>query len=323
MRKILCVFAMLTTLLVCCTTALAQQNFPTKPVRLLIPYAAGGAVDILGRTLGDELSKRWGQPVIIENRTGAGGTIASQVVAKSDPDGYTLVIVASGHSINPYLYKKLPYDTFKDFTPISLLGSSPNMMMVAATSPFKTVADVIAAARAKPGSLSYGQSGIGTSTHLAGELFKYMAKVDISTVSYKGGAPIINDLLGGHLPLSFNNIPESISQIRAGTLRPLGVTSAKRSAVLPDVPTIAESGVPGYDTAVWWGLLGPAGMPVDLAAKISKDCAAALNSPAVKQRLDNLGAAVIGTTPTEFDKYIRAEYQKWGPIIKAAGIKAE
>ena len=323
MRRIFRIFAIVAALVVCGSSAFAQQNFPTKPVRLLIPYAAGGAVDILGRTLGDELSKRWGQPVIIENRTGAGGTIASQVVAKSDPDGYTLVIVASGHSINPYLYKKLPYDTFKDFTPISLLGSSPNMMMVAASSPFKTVADVIAAARAKPGSLSYGQSGIGTSTHLAGELFKYMAKVDITTVSYKGGAPIINDLLGGHLPLSFNNIPESISQIRAGTLRPLGVTSAKRAAVLPDVPTIAESGVPGYDTAVWWGLLGPAGMPADLAAKISKDCSAALNSPAVKQRLDNLGAAVAGTTPAEFDKYIRAEYQKWGPIIKAAGIKAE
>jgi tripartite-type tricarboxylate transporter receptor subunit TctC len=322
MRRIVRMFLILVVSFVCSATAFAQ-NFPTKPVRLLIPYAAGGAVDILGRTLGDELSKRWGQPVIIENRTGAGGTIASQVVAKSDPDGYTLVIVASGHSINPYLYKRLPYDTFTDFTPISLLGSSPNMMMVAATSPFKKVADVIAAARAKPGSLSYGQSGIGTSTHLAGELFKYMAKVDISTVSYKGGAPIINDLLGGHLPLSFNNIPESISQIRAGTLRPLGVTSAKRAAVLPDVPTIAESGVPGYDTAVWWGLLGPGKMPADLAAKISKDCSAALNSPAVKQRLDNLGAAVAGTTPDEFDKYIRAEYQKWGPIIKAAGIKAE
>ena len=320
MRRMFRVSVVLVVSLVFSAAAFAQ-NFPTKPVRLLIPYAAGGAVDILGRTLGDELSKRWGQPVIIENRTGAGGTIASQVIAKSDPDGYTLVIVASGHSINPYLYQKLPYDTFKDFTPISLLGSSPNMMMVAATSPFKTVADVIAAARAKPGSLSYGQSGIGTSTHLAGELFKSMAKVDISTVSYKGGAPIINDLLGGHLPLSFNNIPESISQIKSGNLRALGVTTATRSAVLPDVPTIAESGVPGYDTAVWWGLLGPGGMPVDLAAKISKDCSAALNSPAVKQRLDNLGAAVIGTTPTEFDKYIRAEYQKWGPIIKAAGIK--
>jgi tripartite-type tricarboxylate transporter receptor subunit TctC len=323
MRSMFRIFAALAALLVCGSSAVAQSNFPTKPVRLLIPYAAGGAVDILGRTLGDELSKRWGQPVIIENRTGAGGTIASQVVAKADPDGYTLVIVASGHPINPYLYKKLPYDTFKDFTEIALLGSSPNMMLVASTSPFKKVADVIAAAKAKPGSLSYGQSGIGTSTHLAGELFKYMAKVDITSVSYKGGAPIINDLLGGHLPLSFNNIPESISQIRAGTLRPLGVTSAKRAAVLPDVPTIAESGVPGYDTSVWWGMLGPAGMPADLAAKISKDCSAALHSPAVKQRLDNLGATIAGSTPAEFAKLVRADYEKWGPIIKAAGIKAE
>jgi tripartite-type tricarboxylate transporter receptor subunit TctC len=303
------------------TSALAQQSFPTKPVRLLIPYAAGGAVDILGRTLGDELSKRWGQPVIIENRTGAGGTIASQVVAKSEPDGYTLVIIASGHAINPYLYKQLPYDTFKDFTPISLLGSSPNMLLVAAKSPFKTLGDVLAEARAKPGSLSYGMSGIGTSTHLAGELLKYMAKVNITAVSYKGGAPQINDLLGGHIPLSFNNIPESIGQIRGGSLRVLGVTSAKRSAVLPDSPTIAEAGIPDYDTGVWWGMLGPGGMPAGLAAKISKDCAGALHAPAVKQRLDNLGAAVLGTTGPEFDEFIRAEYQKWGPIIKAAGIK--
>jgi tripartite-type tricarboxylate transporter receptor subunit TctC len=259
--------------------------------------------------------------VIIENRTGAGGTIASQVVAKSEPDGYTLVIIASGHAINPYLYKQLPYDTFKDFTPISLLGSSPNMLLVAAKSPFKTLGDVLSEARAKPGSLSYGMSGIGTSTHLAGELLKYMAKVNITAVSYKGGAPQINDLLGGHIPLSFNNIPESIGQIRGGSLRVLGVTSAKRSAVLPDSPTIAEGGIPGYDTGVWWGMLGPGGMPADLAAKISRDCAGALHAPAVKQRLDNLGAAVLGTTGPEFDKFIQAEHQKWGPIIKAAGIK--
>ena len=323
MRGMFRIFAVLATLLVGSTAALAQQSFPSKQVRLLIPYAAGGAVDILGRTLGDELSKKWGQPVIIENRTGAGGTIASQVVAKSAPDGYTLVIVASGHAINPYLYLNLPYDTFRDFRPISLLGSSPNILLVAANSPYKTLAALLAAARAKPGSLSYGMSGIGTSTHLAGELLKYMAKVDIVAVSYKGGAPIINDLLGGHLPLSFNNIPESIGQIKGGNLRPLGVTSATRSAVLPDVPTIAEAGVPGYDTAVWWGLLGPGGLSADLAAKISKDCAEALHAPAVKQRLDNLGAIVAGTSPADFAKLIRADYEKWGPIIKAAGIKGE
>jgi tripartite-type tricarboxylate transporter receptor subunit TctC len=323
MKGVFRIFVLLAALVLYGTAAFAQQGFPSKPVRLLIPYAAGGAVDILGRTLGDELSRRWGQPVIIENRTGAGGTIASQALVKSDPDGYTLIIVASGHSMNPYLYQKLPYDTFKDFVPVSLLGSSPNMMLVAAGSPFKRLADVLAAARAKPGSLSYGMSGIGTSTHLAGELFKYMAKVDIVAVSYKGGAPIINDLLGGHLPLSFNNIPESISHIRSGNLRALGMTTAVRSAALPDVPTIAESGVPGYDTAVWWGMLGPGGMSADLAAKISRDCAAALNVPAVKQRLDSLGATIAGTTPAEFARLIRSDYEKWGPIIKAAGIKPE
>ncbi len=323
MKRMFWIFAAVAAFLVCGTPALAQQGFPSKPVRLLIPYAAGGAVDILGRTLGDELSKRWKQPVVIENRTGAGGTIASAVVAKAAPDGYTLVIVASGHAINPYLYQNLPYDTFKDFRPISFLASSPNMMIVASTSPFKSVGDVLAAARAKPGSLSYGMSGIGTSTHLAGELFKYMAKVDIVAVSYKGGAPIINDLLGGHIPLSFNNIPESIGQIKGGTLRPLGVTSAGRSAILPNVPTIAESGVPGYDTFVWWGMLGPAALPEELTAKISKDCAEALHTPAVKQRLDNLGATVAGTSPADFAKLIKADYDKWGPVIKAAGIKGE
>lgn len=306
-----------------CGTSFAQQGFPSKPVHLLIPYAPGGAVDILGRTLGEELSKKWGQPVLVENRTGAGGVIASQVVAKAEPDGYTLIVVAMGHSINPYLYANLPYDTFKDFTPISLLGSSPNVLLVASSSPYKTLADVLAAAREKPGSLAYGMAGNGTSTHLAGELLKYMAKVNIAPIAYKGGAPIIVDLLGGHIPLSFNNIPESIGQINNGSLRPLGVTSATRAEALPNVPTIAEAGVSGYDTSVWWGLLAPAGLPADLTAKISKDCVEAINTPAVKQRLHNLGATVSGSSPADFAKYIKAEYDKWGPIIKAAGIKIE
>lgn len=309
--------------MVACGSSFAQQGFPSKPVHLLIPYAPGGAVDILGRTLGEELSKKWGQPVLVENRPGAGGVIASQVVAKAEPDGYTLIVVAMGHSINPYLYANLPYDTFKDFTPISLLGSSPNVLLVAANSPYKTLADVLAAAREKPGSLAYGMAGNGTSTHLAGELLKYMAKVNIAPIAYKGGAPIIVDLLGGHIPLSFNNIPESISHINNGSLRPLGVTSAARAEALPNVPTIAEGGVPGYDTSVWWGLLGPAGLPADLTAKISKDCVDAINTPAVKQRLNNLGATVTGSSPADFAMYIKTEYDKWGPIIKAAGIKIE
>jgi tripartite-type tricarboxylate transporter receptor subunit TctC len=303
--------------------ASAQAVYPTRAVRILVPYPAGGGVDILARTLGDELSRKWGQSVIIENRPGAGGVVASQALATSPPDGTTLIVVASGHATNPFLYAKLPYDTFKDFTPISLLASSPNILLVRADSPYKTLADLLAAARAKPGSLSYGMAGNGTSTHLAGELLKNLAKVDIVAIPYKGGGPAINDLLGGQIPISLNNGPESMGQISAGSVRALGVTTAKRAALLPDVPTIAEAGVPGYDTGVWWGLLGPANMPADVVAKLSHDFVAAVNAPAVKERLGGMGASPIGSSPQQLDAQIRADYDKWGPIIKAAGIKAE
>jgi tripartite-type tricarboxylate transporter receptor subunit TctC len=303
--------------------ASAQTGFPAKAVHLFVPYPAGGAVDILARTLGDELSKNWGQPVIVENRPGAGGVVASQALATSAPDGYTLIVVASGHATNPFLYPKIPYDTFKDFTPISLLASSPNILLVRADSPYKTLADLLAQARAKPGSLSYGMAGNGTSTHLAGELLKNLAKVDIVAIPYKGGGPAMNDLLGGQIPMSFNNGPESVGQISAGTVRALGVTTAKRAPFLPDVPTMAEAGVPGYDTGVWWGLVGPAGMPATIVAQLSSDFVAALKAPAVRDRLNTLGAAPIGSSPKEFDAVIHADYEKWGPIIKAAGMKAE
>ena len=303
-------------------SALAQAPFPSKPVHIFVPYPAGGAVDILARTLGDVVSKQWGQSVIIENRPGAGGVIASQALVTSPPDGYTLIVVASGHPTNAFLYAKLPYDTFKDFTPISLLASSPNILLVRADSPFKTVADVIAAAKAKPGSLSFGHSGNGTSTHLAGELLKNLAKVDIAAVPYRGGLPAINDLLGGQIPLSFNNGPESVGQIQAGAVRALAVTTAKRASFLPDVPSMSET-VPGYDTEVWWGLLGPAKLPPDIVAKLSHDFVDALNTDGVKERLAKLGATPIGSSPEQFDATIHADTDKWGPIIKAAGIKAE
>jgi tripartite-type tricarboxylate transporter receptor subunit TctC len=303
--------------------AVAQSDYPSRPVHILVPYPAGGGVDIVARTLGDELSKHWGQPVIIENRPGAGGVIASQAVAAAPKDGYLLIVVASGHATNPFLYASLPYDTFKDFTPISLLSSSPNILLVRADSPFKTVADLITEAKKKPGSLSFGHAGNGTSTHLAGELFKSLAKIDITGIPYKGGAPVITDLLGGHLPISFNNAPESLGQIAAGTLRALAVTSATRAAFLPDVPTIAEAGVPGYDTAVWWGLLGAGNLPAAITAKIAKDTTEAMKSPSIKERLAKLGATSIGSSPQDFAKLIQSDYDKWGPIIKAAGIKAE
>src|ERR1700674_2298795 len=227
----------------------SAQPFPSKPVRIFVPYAAGGGVDILARTLGDVVSRQWGQPVVVENRPGAGGVVASQTLVTSPPDGYTLIVVASGHATNPFLYPKIPYDTFNDFAPISLLASSPNILLVRADSPFKTLADMIAQARSKPGSLSFAHAGNGTSTHLAGELLKNLAQIDINAIPYKGGAPAINDLLGGQIPMSFNNGPESVGQIEAGTVRAFAVTTASRASFLPNVPSMAET-LPGYDTEV-------------------------------------------------------------------------
>jgi tripartite-type tricarboxylate transporter receptor subunit TctC len=292
----------------------AQSTFPTKPVHIYVPYAAGGGVDILTRTLGDVVSRQWGQAVVVENRPGAGGVVASQALVQSPADGYALIMVASGHATNPFLYPKIPYDTFRDFTPISLLASSPNILLVRADSPFKTVADVIAQAKAKPGGLSVAHAGTGTPTHFAAELLKSLAKLDISAIPYKGGAPAINDLLGGQIQLSFNNGPESVGQLQAGTVRALAVTTARRAPFLPDVPAIAET-VPGYDTEVWWGLLGPGGLPPDVVEKLSHDFVAALNSDAVRERLTKLGAMPIGSTPQAFDKKIHDDYDKWGPII--------
>jgi tripartite-type tricarboxylate transporter receptor subunit TctC len=323
MRKSFGMFVAAIALVAACGPVAAETAFPTKPVHILVPYPPGGGVDILARTLGDALSKSWGQSVVVENRPGAGGIVASQVLVTSPPDGYTLIVVASGHATNPFLYPKMPYDTFKDFTPISLLASSPNILLVRKDSPFKSLADLIAQARAKPGSLSFGHAGNGTSTHLAGELLKNLAKINMAAIPYKGGAPAINDLLGGQIPMSFNNGPESVGQIKAGTVRALGVTTATRAAFLPDVPTIAEGGVPGYDTEVWWGLLGPAKMPADVVKKLSHDFVAALNTKSVKDRLEPLGATPIGSSPEQFAAKIKADYEKWGPIIKAAGMKVE
>lgn len=300
----------------------AQSDFPTKPVHIFVPYAAGGGVDILARTLGDVVSRQWGQAVVVENRPGAGGVVASQALIQAPADGYTLIVVASGHATNSFLYPKIPYDTFRDFTPISLLASSPNILLVRADSPFKSLSDVIAEAKAKPGSLSFAHAGTGTSTHLAGELLKALAKIDVEAIPYKGGAPAINDLLGGQIPLSINNGPESVGQIQAGTVRALAVTTAARAPFLPDVPSMGET-VPGYDTEVWWGLLGPGGMPRDLVEKISRDFVAALKTDAVKERLAKLGASPIGSSPQAFDAKIHADYDKWGPIVQAAGIKAD
>jgi tripartite-type tricarboxylate transporter receptor subunit TctC len=323
MRRWPATLAAVSALMIASSAAFAQAPYPSRPVHLLVPFPPGGAVDIVARTLSDELSKRWGQQIVVENRPGAGGTIAAAALAKAAPDGYTLILAASGHAIVSYLYPDLPYDPLRDFTPLSLVGSSPNMMLVREDSALRSIADVLAAARDRPGQLSYGYAGNGTSPHLAGELLKYMTKVAITPVPYRGGAPVLNDLLGGHIPLSFNNIPESIAFVQAGRLRPLGVTTAKRSAVLPDVPTIAESGLPGYDTGVWWGFLAPAGLPADIKARLAKDCAEVVQVAAVRDRLLKIGAEPTGGSAEEFDKLIRSDHAKWGPVIKAAGIKGD
>jgi tripartite-type tricarboxylate transporter receptor subunit TctC len=322
-RPIACITLALVVLAALAPATRAQDSYPSKPVHILVPFTPGGAVDIVARTLADELGKRWPVNIIVDNRPGAGGTIAADATAKAAPDGYTLAVVASGHPIAPFLFRKLPYDVFTDFTALTLLGNAPNLAIVRADSPIRSIPDLIAAARAKPGQLSYGHSGNGTSAHLAAELFKAMAKIDIVSVPYKGGVPALNDVLGGHIPLGFNNLPESLAMIRSKTLRALAVTTATRWPLLPDVQTFDEAGVKGYDTGVWWALLGPAGLPGDVKAKISRDAADAMKSPVVKERFEMLGAVPAGSTSDEVAALIRADYEKWGPVIKAAGIVPE
>ena len=299
------------------------ETFPTKPVRILVPYAAGGAVDVLARTLGQSLSKTWGQQPVIENRPGAGGIIASQALTQSAPDGYTLILAASGHPLNQFFYPKLPYDTFKDFTAISEVASSPLAIVVSKDNPMKNFGDLLAAARAKPGSLSYGMSGNGTSAHLAGELLNYMAKIKIQAIPYKGGAPALTAVIAGEIPISVNPLPEVVGQLDGNAVRALAVTTAQRSKALPEIPTVAEAGIAGYDASVWWGVLGPAGMAPDVVAKIHADLAAALKDPVVLTALEKMGATPVGSLPGDFDAFMRAEAKKWEPVLKEADIKMQ
>jgi tripartite-type tricarboxylate transporter receptor subunit TctC len=303
--------------------AVEAQPFPNKPVRVLVPYAAGGAVDVLARTIGQSLLKIWGQQPVIENRPGAGGIIASQALAQSPPDGYTLILVASGHPLNQFFYPKLPYDTFKDFTAISEVAYSPLAIIVSKSNPAKNLGELLAMAREKPEALSYGMSGNGTSAHLAGELLNYMAHVKILSVPYKGGSTALMGVIAGDIPISINPLPEVVGQLDGGAVRAIAVTTAQRSKVLPDVPTVGESGVPGYDASVWWGFLGPAGMAPELVERIHTDLATALKDPVVLTALEKLGATPVGSSPKEFDAYMRAEAAKWEPVLKEVNIKMQ
>ena len=323
MPALINLFLCLAGVVLAMTATARAESFPTRPVHILVPYAAGGAVDLLARTLGQSLAKIWGQQPVIENRPGAGGIVASQALTQSPPDGYTLILVASGHPLNQFIYPSLPYDTFKDFTAISEVASSPLAIVAAKPGQFKTLQDVLAAARKDPDSLSYGMSGNGTSAHLAGELLNYMAGVKIVAIPYKGGAPAITAVIAGEIPLSFNPLAEVVGQLDGGTVQALAVTSAQRSRTLPDVPTVAESGVPGYDVSVWWGFLGPAKMPPELAARIQADLKTSLQDPVVQKTLDQIGATAVGSTPAEFDAFMHAEVAKWQPVLKAANIRAQ
>lgn len=298
-------------------------NFPTKPVHILVPYVPGGALDGMARTLGQALAKIWGQQFVVENRPGAGGIVASQVLILSPADGYTLMLVSSGHANNQFFYPKLPYDTLKDFTAITQVADMPVTFNVARNNPITSLTAMMAAARTHPGGLSYGVSGYGTSAHLAGELLSRMAGVKMVSIPFKGGAPALTAVIAGEIPLSINPLAEVIGHIEGGTVRALAVSSPARSPSLPDVPTFAEEGFPGYMISNWFGLIGPKGMDAALVAKIQQDVATALKDPMMVDYLRMVGAVPVGSTPAAFADFIRSEADKWGPIIKAANIRID
>ena len=300
------------------------QTYPTHPIRLVVPFPAGGTTDILAREVGQKLSVSLGQSVVIDNRPGAAGNIGSDLVAKSAPDGYTLLMcTVSTHAINPNLYAKLPYDHLKDFVPVVLVASVPNVLEVTPALPVNSVADLIRLAKEKPGQINFASSGSGTSIHLSGELFKTQAGVDMTHVPYKGSAPALTDLIGGQVQVMFDNLPSSLPQIKAGKLRAIAVTSAQRAPALPDIPTIAESGLPGFEATSWFGIVAPTGTPPAIIARINADVNQWLQSPEAREKLLAQGALAAGGTPEQFAAYIRAETEKWAKVVKASGAKVD
>lgn len=312
-------------LLLCFVTSFAYaQSYPNKPVRMVVPFPPGGTTDILARAVGQKLSESWGQQVLIDNRPGAGGNIGTDIVAKSAPDGYTLLMGTVGtHSINASLYGKLPFDPIKDFAPVTLVASVPNVLVVNSTVDAKSVKELIALAKSKPGQLTFASSGNGTSIHLAGELFKTMTGTAMLHIPYKGSAPAITDLLGGQTNMMFDNLPSAMPHIKSGKLRALAVTSVSRSPASPDTPTIAESGIPGYEASSWFGVLAPAGTPKDVIARIHADIVKALNTPEIKERLSGQGAEPVGNTPEQFAQHIKSETIKWAKVVKDSGAKVD
>ena len=301
----------------------AQVQYPNKPVRLVLPFPPGGGTDTLGRVVGAKLSDSLGQQVVIENRPGAGANIGAEVVAKSVPDGYTLLMGNIAHAINVTLYSKLGYDLQKDLAPVSLLASTPNIVVVHPSVPATSVKELIAVAKARPGQLDFASSGSGSSAHLAGELFSNLAGIKMTHVPYKGGGPAVIALLGGQVSVGFATTPSVINHVKSGKLRGLAVTGARRSPSSPELPTVSESGLPGFEVVGWYGLLVPSGTSREIVSRLHAESVKLLKLPDVKERLDATGFEPIGTTPDEFGAYIRSEVEKWAKVVKASGIRAD
>jgi tripartite-type tricarboxylate transporter receptor subunit TctC len=298
------------------------QTYPDKPIRILVGFAAGGPADITARLIGDRLSEAWGKPVIVENITGAAGNLATDRVAKSAPDGYTLLAAASATIVtNPSLYVKLPFDPVKDLAPITQAAYTPNILAVHPDVPVRTVQELVAYARANPGTVTFGSAGAGTSQHLAGELFKTMAGIDIQHVPYRGIAAVMPDLIAGRLTMAFGNISAVLPFVRDGKLRPLAVSSTRRYASVPDLPTMIEAGFPDFDSTAWFGLMAPAGTPPAIIDRLHRESVRILSLPDVRKRFEDLGIEVIGNTPAEFAAAIAAETPQWAKVIRDAGIK--
>lgn len=302
----------------------AAQSFPTKPITIVVPFSAGGTTDILARIVAQPLGTELGQPVVIDNRAGAGGNIGAAIAAKAPADGHTLFMGTVGtHAINASLYKKLPYDPIKDFAPLSRVASVPNLLVAHPSRPYKTISELIAYGKANPGKVNYASAGSGSSIHLSGELFESMAKIGMVHVPYRGSAPAVNDLLAGQVDIMFDNMPSAIQHVRAGKLRAIAVTTAKRSDQLPQVPTIAESGVPGYEATSWFGLFTKAGTPAPVVAKLNAALAKVLTQPDVKKRIAEQGGLTHAESPEQFAAFIQAESQKWGKVVRDSGATAD
>ena len=300
------------------------QEWPAKSIRWIVPFPPGGAMDVIARALADKSSKTLGQAIVVENKPGAGGNIGSELVARSDADGYTMLITSIGMATNKYLYPKLPYDPVKDFSPVSLVAIVPNVLVTNATQPnVKTVTDVIANAKTQPGKLTYASAGNGTSIHLAGEVFTSMAKIDVQHIPYKGSGPAVTDLLGGQVNYMFDSITSAKPHIASGKLRAIGLTTTKRSKALPGIPTIAESGLPGYDVTPWFAVFVPANTPKPIVKKLNAILLSSMATPEIREKFEAIGAEPIGSSPEELSIYLNKEIDRWGKVITANNIKSD